>query len=111
MEQIKDELALNTFNIKHRSLFEKSGNEVDDELLAISFMIDTINGAKLDAVQQYNYILDMQPGDFSSLTTMLGEIVVGIKPYMNVTCKECGGESQIGITFHPDFFLPRFRVE
>lgn len=104
--QIKDELALKTFDIKYRSVFEKSGEDVDDELLAISFMIDTVNGSKLDSVKMYEYILNMAPGDFASVTTRLGKSTVGIKAYMNVKCTECGGESQVGLTFHSDFFLP-----
>jgi hypothetical protein len=109
--QIKDELALSSFDMKYRSVFEKSGEKVDDELLAISFMIDTINGIKLDAIKLYNYLLDMNPGDFALLTTKLSDNNVGIKSYMNVTCTECGGESQVGLTFHPDFFLPNYRPE
>jgi len=108
--QIKDELALSTFNVKYRSAIEKSGEPVDDELLAISFMIDTINNTSLDSISTYNYLLDMQPGDFATLTTLLGDNNVGIKSTMSVVCSECGGESQLGITFHPDFFLPTYKA-
>jgi len=108
--QIKDELALKSFNMKHRSIFEKSGEEVDDELLSISFMIDTINGHNEDSIKKYEYLLNMDPGDFASLTTKLSKTNVGIKSYMNVKCTECGGESQVGLTFHSDFFLPAYRA-
>ena len=72
-------------------------------------MIDTINGSSIDDVARYNYLLEMSPEDFSTLTTKLNGFNVGIKSYMNVECEKCGGESHVGITFHTDFFLPKFK--
>jgi len=104
--QIKDELGIKSFNLKHRSTFEKTGEEVDDELLSISFMIDTINGKKENPIHLYNYLLNMDPGDFAAMTTILSNNNIGIDSNINVTCTECGGESIVGLMFHPDFFLP-----
>lgn len=108
--QIKDEISIASFGTKYGSIFANSGEEIDEELLSISFMIDTVNGDTLDDVKRYNYLLDMSPEDFSKLTTYLNDISVGVKAFMNVTCEKCGGESHVGITFHPDFFLPKLRA-
>jgi len=109
--QIKDEIAIESFGIKYGDIFANSGEEIDQELLAISFMINTVNNAPMDDVSRYNYLLNMNPGDFSIVTTHLNNMNVGVKSYMNATCNKCGGESHIGITFHPDFFLPKLRIE
>ncbi len=109
--QIKDEVGISSFNKKYTDIFKKSGDGIDDELLAISFMINTINGVAIDAVKRYNYLLEMCAEDFSQLTSALAKTSVGVRPYITSTCDKCGGESQIGITFHPDFFLPRLKTE
>jgi len=109
--QIKDEIATTSFINRYSSLFENTNDGIDDELLALSFMIEYVNGVEMDPLQKYNYILDMNPGDFAALTTRLQDTTVGIKQVMNVTCNECGGESQLGITFQPDFFLPRYQTK
>jgi len=109
--QIKDEIATTSFINRYSSLFDNSGDGIDDELLALSFMIELVNGVAMDPLKKYNYVLDMNPGDFAALTTRLQDTTVGIKPFMNVTCEECGGESQLGITFQPDFFLPRTKTK
>ena len=109
--QIKDEIALSSFETKYGNLFKHSDDEIDEELLAISYMIDTVNSEKLSDVDRYRYLLTLSPEDFSIITTKLNELNVGIKSYMNVKCDKCGGESQVGITFHPDFFLPKFKSE
>ena len=107
--QIRDEISMSSFKDKYFDLFNESGDEIDSELLSVSFMIDRINGEQHDPLSRYNYVLSMQPGDFSLLTTQLSKYSVGVKPYMNATCDVCGGESQIGISFHPDFFLPKVK--
>ena len=109
--QIKDEIAIESFETKYGDIFSNSGDEIDQELLAISFMIKLVNSAPMDDVSRYNYILNMSPEDFSTITTHLNDMNVGVKSYMNVSCDKCGGESHIGITFHPDFFLPKLRIE
>jgi len=109
MLQIKDEISLSNFSTKFGKLFETDEDGIDDELLMISYMIKSINSEDVDAVSKYNYVLGMTAEDFSTLTTALGDNVVGIKPYIDVECDKCGGTSQLGITFQPDFFLPKYK--
>ena len=106
--QIKDEIGISSFYNRYSNIFNNSSDDIDDELLTISFMIKTVNGYEMDPLNKYNYVLDMDPTNFSLLTTKLMDANVGIKPYMNVKCNKCGGESQLGLTFHPDFFLPKY---
>ena len=108
--KVKDEVGMTSFREKYSSILANSGDEVDDELLAVSFMIKTIDGKHLDPLNKYHYILGLDPQDYSILTTYIENNIVGVKPYMNVTCDKCGGESQIGISFRPDFFLPKHRA-
>ena len=104
---IRDEINIKSFHDKYEDVFVEKFEEIDDDLLSISFMIDTINGKTVDnTFDKYEYLLNMDPGDFAVLTGFLSDINVGVKPYMTVKCTECGGDSQIGVTFHPDFFLP-----
>ena len=109
--QIKDEMAISSFHTRYGNIFANSGEDIDDELLAISYMIKTINGNPLDDVKRYTYLLNMSPEDFSKITTTLNIDNVGVKSYMNVECEKCGGESHVGITFLPDFFLPKLRTK
>jgi len=105
--RIKDEIGMVSFKERYTQLFSDSGDEIDDELLALSFMISSINGREFEPIAKYNYLLDMMPEDYSTLSTYIFDNSIGIKQYMTVKCSKCGGESQIGITFRPDFFLPK----
>lgn len=108
--KVKDEIGLDSFKDRYGTIITNSGDEIDDELLGLSFMIDTINGKHPDPLSKYNYILGLDPQDYSTISTYVDDNIVGVKPYMNVVCEKCGGESQIGITFRPDFFLPKYRA-
>lgn len=107
--KVKDEIGIDSFKDRYESIITSSGDEVEDELLGLSFMIETINGKHLDPLTKYNYLLGLNAQDYSNIDTYVNENIVGVKPYMNVTCNQCGGESQIGISFRPDFFLPKYR--
>jgi len=102
---IKDEIMFDRF----KELNENTLEEIDDELLGLSCMINTINGKSTDdMLERYNYVLNvLSPGDFSTLSTYVEEYGIGIDPVMNVTCLECGGNAPMGVTFRPDFFLPK----
>jgi len=105
--QIKDEKDIGNFRERYEQMIVKSGNEVDEELVGMAYMIDTINGKALSPLDKYNYVLNLDPQDFSCLLTHVENNTASVKPYMNVSCNLCGGETQLGLSFRPDFFLPR----
>ena len=83
--------------------------EIDNELINIAQMISEINGEKKTLLEKYRFILDMDPGDFSFISKFIETNGMGIKPYMNVTCKKCGGTAPVGITFQSSFLFPDFK--
>lgn len=104
--KIKDEIAIERF-VK---INEKLLGEIDTELLALAFMITEINNNNLTLTEKYNYVLDMSPRDLSYITTYIDAYGIGIEPNMNVECQECGGVAPMGVTFRPDFFLPKCSI-
>jgi len=114
LKQSNDKILLRFLTIsdeRYMSKFveqNKNTMEVDAELLGLSMMIDTINGESKDLLSKYSYVLDLDPGDFSQLSTIISDNSMGLEPWLNVKCEKCGGESHIGITFHSDFFIPKF---
>lgn len=106
--KIKDELEIERFVEINQKLL----GEIDTELLALASMITEINGnTALTLAEKYNYVLDISPGDLSYLTTYLEEYGIGIEPTMNIECRECGGVVPMGVTFRPDFFLPKRSIK
>jgi hypothetical protein len=85
--------------------------EIDNELLNLSKMILSINGEEKSLIEKYHFVLDMDPGDFSYITSYLEKFSMGIKPYVNVKCDDCGGTSPVGISFRSDFFVPSYKFE
>lgn len=102
---IKDSLLIERFKEMNTKLF----GEIDSELLNIAEMIKEINGNKLNLLEKYKFILDLDPGDFSYISQYIESNGMGIKPYMNVKCEKCGGTAPVGITFHSSFLFPEFK--
>lgn len=106
--KIFDELAFERFKEINDNLFD----DIDDELLGLSCMIDTVNGDNIEnMLERYNYVLALDPQDFSYISTYIDKYSIGIDPIMNVECKLCGGTSPMGISFRGEFFLPKCSIE
>jgi hypothetical protein len=56
-------------------------------------------------------MIDLTPGDFAYLKTYIEKKGMGIKPFVMVECKECGGTAPVGITFQDSFLIPEFKFE
>lgn len=111
-----DKLTMRYLTIADELLFERFKeinstvlDEIDDDLLGLACMINTVNGSKVeDVLEKYNYVLNtLTPEDFSLLSTYVDDNGIGVEQVMNVTCKECGGVAPLGVTFRPEFFLPK----
>ncbi|MFW6219518.1 MAG: hypothetical protein ACOC33_01490 [bacterium] len=113
----KDELEMRFLTIgEERELYNFMENykrtikDIDVELLGLAFMTKSINGEEHDVMSRYKYILNMDPRDYSQVSTYVSDNAFGIDPWINAKCEKCGGESQIGITFREDFFIPKYIV-
>ena len=105
--KIKDELYIDRF----RELNSKAVGEIDAELLAMAQMVKTKNGKEDTLMQKYHWIINMNPGDYSYLKSYMEKNGMGIKPYVNVSCQECGGTAPVAVSFREDFFVPEYKFE
>lgn len=103
--KIGDEILFEKFKDIYGKLFE----EIDDEMLGISFMLDSLNGRKCeDMLERYKYVEMLSPEDFAFILTYIDKWAMGVDPTMNVECMRCGGNVPMGITFRSDFFIPKY---
>lgn len=85
--------------------------EFDSELLTIASMISEIDGSSKSLLERYQFVLGLDPQDFSLIVSYIDKFGMGLKPFMNVKCNKCGGTSQMAITFHKSFFFPSYKFE
>lgn len=104
---IGDELKRSRF--KEMNL--KSVGEIDDDLLNISMMLTDLNNPNMSMIEKYYWVMNMEPGDFTYIASYIQKYGMGIKPYVNVKCDNCGGTGPVGISFRSDFFLPNYKFE
>lgn len=103
--RVKDDIEAGRFR-------ENSANlDIDEELLTMAGMINTINGESVPLHQKYLYLIDLEGESFIDLKSYMEKYSIGVDPVMNVVCSNCGGTSPMGITFHPAFFVPTRRFE
>jgi len=102
---VKDNLKIERFKEMNTKLL----GEIDNEIVNIAEMIKEVDGKKLNLLEKYRFVIDMDPGDFSFITNYIEKNGMGIKPYMNVKCNNCGGTAPVGITFLPSFLFPNFK--
>lgn len=103
--RVKDDIEAGRFR-------ENSANlDIDEELLTMAGMINTINGETVPLHQKYLYLVDLDAESFIDIKSYMEQYSIGVDPIMNVVCSNCGGTSPMGITFHPSFFVPNRRFE
>lgn len=105
--KVKDELYIDKFKEYNTNAI----GEIDKELLAMAQMIKTIDGKEKTLMEKYYWLVELNPGDYSYLRTFMEKKGMGIKPYINVTCKECGGTAVVAVSFREEFFIPQFKFE
>jgi hypothetical protein len=105
--RVKDELFIDRFKEINSSMI----GGIDDELLAMAQMIKVINGKQPTLLQKYYWVTELDPSDYAYLRTYMEKKGMGIKPYINATCKECGGTAPIGVSFQSAFFIPEYKFE
>lgn len=105
--RVRDELYIDRF----KELNSQAVGEIDDELLAIAQMIKKIDGKERTLLEKYHWIIELNPGDFSYLKTYIEKKGMGIKPFVLVECKECGGTATIAVSFQENFIIPEYKFE
>ena len=105
--KIKDEIFIDRF----KELNSKMVGEIDDELLSMAQMIKSINGKQPTLLQKYNWIIGIEPGDYSYLKTYMEKKGMGMKPFVNIECKECGGTAPVGVSFREEFLVPEYKFD
>lgn len=82
-------------------------DEISGDLLELAAYIRSVNGNELSLLKAYRYLNDMDAFTFSKFTNILTEYVFTAKPAAKFTCKKCGKEITLPISFVPAFFLPK----
>lgn len=105
--RVKDELFIDRF----KELNSQAVGEIDDEILAMVQMIKTIDGKEKTLLEKYHWMIELNPGDYSYFKTYVEKKGMGIKPFVMVECKECGGTASIAVSFREDFIIPEYKFE
>lgn len=103
---VSDERKISKFKNTYSTIIK----DLDDDLISLSVMIDSINDEPKELIEKYNYLLDLEPSDYCYLISMIDEWNFGLKKYLEVKCDKCGGDALVGITFREDFFLPKYKI-
>lgn len=85
-----------------------SMRKYDEEIVTIASMVKTINGVEATIGQACDYISALGAEDYSYIHSYILHIDFGISPYIEATCKHCGGANSVQVSFRPEFFVPKF---
>jgi hypothetical protein len=103
--KVKDEQIANKFKQSYiNSMFK-----IDDEILDLAITIRSINGKEMSTLEKYEFINTLKAEDYVYLISYIKQYDIGIKPYINAKCTECGGITPVGITFSGSFFIPGYK--
>ena len=105
--RIKDEMYIDRF----KELNTEAMGNIDNEFLSMAQMIKTIGGKEPTLLQKYYWLIELDPGSFTYLKTLIEKNGMGIKPYVNVSCKECGGTAVAAVSFREEFLFPEAKFE
>lgn len=84
--------------------------DMDDDIVSQAVLIQKVNGEFLNMLEKYNFISNMSPIDYVHFVNYLDKYSFGVKPYIKVNCKSCGGQTLMGITFQQDFWIPSINI-
>lgn len=104
--RIRDELMVEAFKKRNSNSLQ----EFDNELLNLASMVKSIDGIPCTSLlRNYDFVDgELTPMDFARIMTILGDYKFGHNGYIDYTCKKCGGQTPIGVSFRPDFFIPKY---
>ncbi len=111
---VADEVGIANFFDRYEDVLRKSlgygdydEDFKDNDIVNMSFMVESINNKRYEAIDIFKYIADLDVGNLSTLDTYAKGLAVGVRPVTSVTCDKCKGVTpRVGLMFQPDFFLP-----
>jgi hypothetical protein len=106
-QRIKDAVELENFKSKN------SDNPLvsyDDDILSLASCINLINGEDKTLKQKYDYLIGLDVGDYSVISTEMTDNEIGISTIINVKCSKCEKISFAGLDFREDFFIPKYKT-
>jgi len=102
---VRDERLIKSF------LENPETSSYDSDLLTVAAVIETVNGNVLSLKDKYLMLTEeLSIIDSMHLMTVYKKNEISIEPTLEVECKTCGESAETPITFHPDFFLPEFKI-
>jgi hypothetical protein len=83
--------------------------EYDDDILTLASKI-SVNEKIMSLKQKYDYIIALNAGDYAMLDSTDTEREIGVSQVVNVKCGLCGQISYAGLSFRPEFFVPKYKT-
>lgn len=81
----------------------------DDEILNLASCI-TVGEKIMSLKQRYEYLISLDAGDYARIETEEVADEIGVSTVINVKCSECGELSYAGLSFRPEFFIPKYKT-
>lgn len=104
--RVKDEKLVEKFIQQNRT------EEFDEDLLSIAVLITSIDGKDNTLKNKYKFLSEeLGVKDNLFIGKYYKDYEISIKPMLNVTCNECGGQAHTPITFRREFFLPEYSAK
>ena len=115
LPESKDKISLQYKTVNDESKYNefkringKVIKDFDDDILDIACDIASINDETLSLAKRYDYVINMNTGDYAYLVSYLDSISFGVKENVNAVCNNCKETTPLGVTFQPQFFIPKF---
>lgn len=101
---IDDENKYNEF----KKINAKTIKDFDEDILDIACDVVSINDEVLSLSKRYDHVINMNPTDYAYLISYLDSISFGVKENVNAVCNNCKEVTPLGVSFRPEFFIPKF---
>lgn len=106
-QRVSDVIEMENFKTKN------IGNplaDYDNDILNTASCIAFINEKQLSIKQKYEYLVDLDAGDFAVIENPPTIKDMGVSTIINVKCNICGEMSYAGLSFRPEFFIPKYKT-
>lgn len=103
-----DQPRIRDLNKTKTLLAERSDVDLDI-LTTIAYRLWKIDGKEVSLGEAYDFVVDMNPGDFVKLNGICAKTEMKILPVVEVKCESCGKEVPVRVSFRSDFFIPPYR--
>jgi len=83
--------------------------DYEDDILTLASKI-SVDERVMSLKQKYDYLISLDAGDYAAIESMDTEMEIGVSQVVNVKCSECGQLSYAGLSFRPEFFVPKYKT-